>query len=95
VLRRAIDILPCLGGMNIVRAWTGMRPASPDGLPLIGPHPSRAGIWLAAGHEGLGVTTAFGTAHLLATQMMKQSAAINAAPYLPSRFAALAAGVPA
>jgi glycine/D-amino acid oxidase-like deaminating enzyme len=95
VLRRAIDILPCLGGMNIVRAWTGMRPASPDGLPLIGPHPSRAGIWLAAGHEGLGVTTAFGTAHLLATQMMKQSAAIDAAPYLPSRFAALAAGVPA
>lgn len=86
VLRHAIALLPCLGGMNIIRAWTGMRPATPDGLPLIGPMQTRPGVWLAAGHEGLGVTTAFGTAQLLADQLMGRASAIDRAPYLPARF---------
>ena len=90
VLRSAIALLPCLAQMNIVRAWTGMRPASPDGLPLLGAHPGRAGVWLACGHEGLGVTTAFGSARLLADQILGRTARIDAAPFAPSRFAALA-----
>jgi glycine/D-amino acid oxidase-like deaminating enzyme len=89
VLRAAIALLPCLGQMNIVRAWTGMRPASPDGRPLLGKHPGRPGVWLACGHEGLGVTTAFGSARLLADQILGRPSAIDAAPFLPSRFAVL------
>ena len=89
VLRSAIGLFPCLAHMHIVRAWTGMRPASPDGLPLIGAHPGRPGVWLACGHEGLGVTTAFGTARLLADQLLGRASAIDGAPYAPSRFAAL------
>jgi glycine/D-amino acid oxidase-like deaminating enzyme len=85
VLRSAIALLPCLAQMNIVRAWTGMRPATPDGRPLIGAHPGRPGVWLACGHEGLGVTTAFGTARLLADQIMGRPGAIDGAPYAPSR----------
>ncbi|PWF43402.1 NAD(P)/FAD-dependent oxidoreductase [Massilia glaciei] len=92
VLQSAIALLPCLGRMRIIRAWTGMRPATPDGRPLIGPHPSRPGLWLAAGHEGLGVTTAFGTAHLLAAQMTGRASAIAPSPYAPSRFAAMHGG---
>jgi glycine/D-amino acid oxidase-like deaminating enzyme len=79
VLGRAIALLPCLAEMNIVRTWTGLRPASPDGRPLIGPHPARPGVWLATGHEGLGVTTAFGTSQLLADQIMGRASAIDAA----------------
>jgi glycine/D-amino acid oxidase-like deaminating enzyme len=90
VLRSAIALLPCLAEMRIVRAWTGMRPASPDGRPLIGAHPGRAGTWLACGHEGLGVTTAFATARLLADQIAGRASEIDAAPYAPARFAALA-----
>ena len=90
VLRSAIALLPCLADMQIVRAWTGMRPASPDGRPLIGAHPGRAGTWLACGHEGLGVTTAFATARLLADQIIGRASEIDAAPYAPARFAALA-----
>ncbi|HEX8610667.1 MAG TPA: FAD-dependent oxidoreductase [Telluria sp.] len=90
VLRSAIALLPCLADMHIVRAWTGMRPASPDGRPLIGAHPGRAGIWLACGHEGLGVTTAFATARLLADQITGRASEIDAAPYAPARFAVLA-----
>lgn len=89
VLRSAIALLPCLGGMNIVRAWTGMRPATPDGRPLIGRHPGRAGVWLAGGHEGLGVTTAFGTARILADQIMGRGSAIDTSHYQPARFPAL------
>lgn len=89
VLRSAIALLPRLANMNIVRTWTGMRPATPDGKPLIGPHPGRPGVWLACGHEGLGVTTAFGTAAVLAAQMMGRAGLIDAAPWQPSRFASL------
>ncbi len=86
LLRAAIGLLPCLGQMNIVRAWTGMRPASPDGLPLIGAHPSRPGVWLACGHEGLGVTMAFATARLLTDHMTGRASPIDTSAYLPRRF---------
>ncbi|WP_258398588.1 NAD(P)/FAD-dependent oxidoreductase, partial [Burkholderia multivorans] len=58
----------------------------PDGLPLLGEHPARAGVWLAVGHEGLGVTTAPGSARLLAAQMAGERPAIDIEPYLPGRF---------
>lgn len=89
VLRSAIALLPCLAGMQIVRCWTGMRPATPDGRPLIGAHPARPGLWLACGHEGLGVTTAFGSARLLADQILGRGPAIDARPFAPARFAQL------
>ena len=71
-------------------SWTGLRAASPDGLPLIGPHPARPGVWLATGHEGLGITTSLATAKLLAAQIMNQAPPIPVTPYLPARFAQLA-----
>lgn len=85
VLRSAIGLLPCLADMNIVRAWTGMRPASPDGRPIIGAHPWRRGVWLAAGHEGLGVTTSLATARIIASQLMVRAPGIDVAPYDPAR----------
>lgn len=86
VLRSATELLPCLAEMRIIRAWAGMRPASPDGHPVIGQHPVQTGIWIAAGHEGLGVTTAFATANLLAAQMSGKPTALDMQPYDPSRF---------
>ncbi|MFZ6742578.1 NAD(P)/FAD-dependent oxidoreductase [Undibacterium sp. JH2W] len=86
VLQSAMTLLPCLADMQIIRAWAGMRPASPDGRPIIGPHPALAGVWLAAGHEGLGVTTAMATAHMLADQIANRAGTIDYQPYLPERF---------
>ncbi len=94
MLRRAAEYLPQLPALNAIRAWTGFRPASSDGMPLIGPAASFAdegshrSTWLATGHEGLGVTTALGTAKLIAAQMLGRDADIDATPYLPARFAA-------
>ncbi len=85
MLKRALAYMPDLGNLSAVRCWTGFRAATPDNLPLIGPHPSLPGVWIAAGHEGLGITTSLGTAHLLTALILGNSCAIPAHPYLPAR----------
>ncbi|WP_263145633.1 FAD-binding oxidoreductase [Pseudomonas alcaligenes] len=94
MLRRALDYLPGLAGMNAIRSWTGFRAASPDGLPLLGAHPEQPGLWLAVGHEGLGVTTAPASARLLAAQLFGETAPLDPAPYRPQRFTLAATAVP-
>ncbi|WP_460141263.1 NAD(P)/FAD-dependent oxidoreductase [Pseudomonas sp. S2_E01] len=86
MLKRATEYMPDLAHLNGIRAWTGFRAASPDGLPLVGQHPQRKGLWLAVGHEGLGVTTAPGTADLLVAQLFNEASPLAAPPYLPERF---------
>ncbi|MFK4076141.1 NAD(P)/FAD-dependent oxidoreductase [Ectopseudomonas khazarica] len=86
MLQRAVDYVPGLARLNAIRAWTGFRAASPDGLPLLGAHPQRQGLWLAVGHEGLGVTTAPGSADLLIAQLLGEPAPLQVDAYLPQRF---------
>jgi glycine/D-amino acid oxidase-like deaminating enzyme len=85
MLSRAIDFLPGLGRLSSLRAWTGFRAATPDKLPLIGPDLNHPRLYLATGHEGLGITTSMATAKLLVDQIMNRTPAIPIAPYLPSR----------
>ena len=61
MIRRAEEYMPALGTMSAVRVWTGFRAATPDKLPLIGPCPGYRSLWLATGHEGLGITTSLVT----------------------------------
>jgi len=85
MLDRAVEYLPGLGKLSSLRAWTGFRAATPDKLPLIGPHAEHKRLYLATGHEGLGITTSLGTAKLLVAQIMNRETAIPVAPYLPAR----------
>ena len=85
MLERAVEYLPQLTKLSSLRAWTGFRAATPDKLPLIGPHAEHERLYLATGHEGLGITTSLGTAKLLVAQIMKRETAIPVAPYLPAR----------
>lgn len=87
MLRRAFDYLPALARLQGVRAWTGFRAATPDALPLIGPWPAAEGLWLATGHEGLGITTALASARLLADALAGRAPAIPLDPYRAARFA--------
>lgn len=89
MLAAACAYMPGLAALSVVRVWTGVRAATADGLPLIGPHPGRSGMWLATGHEGLGITTSLGTAKLLAAQMLNERAELDPTPYLPARVAGL------
>lgn len=86
MLLRALEFVPGLRDLQVVRAWTGFRPTTPDHLPLIGPLESRPGLLLACGHEGIGITTAPATAELIRAFVLGQAPPIDPAPYLPSRF---------
>ena len=85
MLDRAVEYLPGLRKLSSLRTWTGFRAATPDKLPLIGPHGGHERLYLATGHEGLGITTSSGTAKLLLAQIMNREPAISVAPYLPGR----------
>ena len=85
MLSRATDFLPALSRAPVIRCWTGFRPATPDKLPLIGRWESTPGLWIAAGHEGLGITTSLGTARLIADQIAGRPTAIPCDPFAPMR----------
>jgi glycine/D-amino acid oxidase-like deaminating enzyme len=87
MIERARMYMPELGSLQAIRVWTGFRAATPDKLPLIGPWPEDETLWLAAGHEGLGITTSLGTAKLLADALTCSASAIPLDPYLPRRYA--------
>ncbi len=86
MLHRAALYMPAIGSLNVLRVWTGFRAATPDKLPLIGPVSGDSTLWLATGHEGLGITTALATAELLVADFTGTLPAIPPAPYLPARF---------
>lgn len=85
ILRRAIRYVPALARAHIVRTWAGFRAATPDHLPLIGSLPDRPGIILATGHEGLGITTSMGTAHLVRSLVLGTRPELDPTPYRPHR----------
>ena len=86
MLARALEYLPKLGELSALRVWTGHRAATPDKLPIIGPSVVSDRIWLATGHEGLGITTSLGTGRLLADLLLKRETDIAAEAFAPSRF---------
>jgi glycine/D-amino acid oxidase-like deaminating enzyme len=89
MLQRAQHYMPALAHTSVIRVWTGFRAATPDKLPLIGPWPADSTLYLATGHEGLGITTSLATARLLVDQIVGRKSAIPAEPYLPARTTSL------
>jgi D-hydroxyproline dehydrogenase subunit beta len=81
----AREFLPRINELNVIRVWTGVRPSTSDSLPLIGPWPEQEGVWIASGHEGLGITTAIGTAHVLVDRLLGRDAAIDPMAFDPGR----------
>jgi D-hydroxyproline dehydrogenase subunit beta len=85
MLERAVGFMPALARLSVLRTWTGFRPATPDKLPLIGRWDPVDGLWIAAGHEGLGITTSLGTARLLCDLILGRPTPIDAVPFAPVR----------
>jgi glycine/D-amino acid oxidase-like deaminating enzyme len=83
MLRRASSYLPALSRLHVTRTWIGFRPATADHLPLIGAW--EPGLWVAAGHEGLGITTSLGTGQLLADLVLGRTPPLDPAPFDPRR----------
>src|SRR5262245_1221800 len=68
-----------------VEAWAGLRPATSDGLPLIGALPGLDGVFLATGHGMLGVTLAPAPAARLPPLVLEGRAEPALAPFDPTR----------
>lgn len=85
MLARVTEYLPALQAPVIERTWTGFRAATPDKMPYIGLAAGMDSVYLATGHEGLGITGALATGALLRDQILDRPCAIDPAPYAPKR----------
>jgi glycine/D-amino acid oxidase-like deaminating enzyme len=85
MVQKACEFMPGLADLMAIRVWAGFRPATPDKLPLIGKWPTVEGLYIATGHEGLGIATSQGTAALLAAEIVGKVPEIDPAPYRAER----------
>ena len=81
--KSAFELIPDLAEQPIVQHWAGLRPGSPDGVPVTGPHPQIANLFINAGHFRNGVVLGPATARLLADQLLARSPDLDPKPYLP------------
>ncbi len=85
LVRHAKRLLPALNTENSVE-WSGVRPATPDSLPCIGPVPGHPRIIAAFGHGHLGLTGAPMTARMVASLAAAEPLNLDLAPYRLDRF---------
>lgn len=71
---------------QIVEVWRGLRPCTPDGLPIIGRPLHLDNVVIATGHQMLGLQTAPATGRLVADLLTAQSPAFDPAPFRVERF---------
>ena len=69
--RAAVTMLPTLAACTIRAHWAGLRPATPDGLPLIGAVPNVTGLYMASGHYRNGIASAPATARQIAALLTR------------------------
>ncbi len=86
IARRAARFLPALRQMKAVRSYAGLRPFSPDHLPLIGPV-GPEGLFVASGHEGAGICESTATGLLISQWITGQPLALPGEWFDPRRFA--------
>jgi D-amino-acid dehydrogenase len=82
--RQARETFPEAGDYGALQTWTGMRPATPDSKPVIGPTHYR-NLWLNTGHGALGFTLACGSAKLLADLLADRELPLDAGAFAPNR----------
>jgi glycine oxidase len=89
VLRAAaISVVPDLADAPIVRSWAGIRPATPDMLPIIGFEPTEPRLIYACGHSKNGILLAPATAVAAAALAQNLRSELSVAPFSISRFSA-------
>jgi glycine oxidase len=85
ILDAAIALAPALAGADIVESWAGLRPGTPDQLPIIGPT-DIPGLLIATGHYRNGILLAPVTAKLICGWIVEGKTDFNAEKFSPLRF---------
>ncbi len=78
---KAEAIMPALKGLPIIKHWSGLRPGTPENLPVISAHPQIENLYLNTGHFRYGLTMAPASARLISELMTGQAPFIEASPF--------------
>lgn len=81
----AIQLIPALAQARMLEAWAGLRPGSPDNLPILGATRT-PGYFVATGHFRDGILLAPITAHLMAQIVTGGKPEQDVLPFSPARF---------
>jgi len=87
------DLFEGAGDLRAATFWTGLRPMTPDGTPIVG-RASLRNLWLNTGHGTLGWTMACGSARLLADQIAGRKTSISTDGLGPERYAGARLALP-
>jgi glycine oxidase len=82
----ALSLLPEAEAPPQMDMWAGLRPGTPDGLPILGPA-AKANCWHATGHYRDGILLGPVTGHVMAQAMLGEAPAVPLAAYAATRFA--------
>jgi len=87
LLGGACALVPALRDAALARVWAGLRPGTPDDLPLVGAAPGAPGAWLPAGHYRNGILLAALTGAALASEILEGARLPGLDAFDPARFA--------
>jgi sarcosine oxidase subunit beta len=73
MLKRCLRFFPVLADVSVIRTWAGFRPYTPDLLPIISPVEQISGMYIGAGHEGIGITEGPITGKLISQMITGQA----------------------
>jgi glycine/D-amino acid oxidase-like deaminating enzyme len=82
----AEEICPSLSRSNATRSWAGLRPVTPDMLPILGPDPEHQSLIYACGHSRNGVLMAPLTGDLIADLVTGTPLSFDLSQFRPGRF---------
>jgi glycine oxidase len=85
--RAASELVPALAHAELVRSWSGLRPATPDALPVLGLLPGFSNAWVSTGHFRNGILLAPISGQLIAKSVLEGRPDSRLAPFSPWRFA--------
>lgn len=84
--RMAASLVPALRSASVAETWAGLRPGSPDGMPVIGRMPGRDNVYVATGHFRNGILLAPITGALVCEMVLSGKADRRLRPFSPERF---------
>lgn len=86
IARNAMRFLPWVEDLDVIRSFAGLRPCSPDGLPILGTVKGVRGFYLATGHAGDGICLAPITGKLLSELVLDGETSLDIEPFSLYRF---------
>jgi D-amino-acid dehydrogenase len=90
IMREALRVMPGLANATLGEIRVGLRPASADDSPLLGPVPGTGNVFVATGHGAEGLLLGPLSGKLIADLVQGRDPGLDLEPFSPARFSARA-----